>query len=79
MDEHYGWPSVGKWCLMFTFVTSPPPFSDEFHKEWTWVCLDIINEINAASRWHLIVYLLILKCVRSHHTHTNEKDIGVDD
>jgi hypothetical protein len=22
-------------------------FSDKFHKEWTWVCLDIIDETHA--------------------------------
>jgi hypothetical protein len=32
------------------------PFSDEFHKERTWACLDIINEIHAPYPWHLIVF-----------------------
>jgi len=35
-------------------VTSP--FSDKFHEEWTWVCLDIINETHAPSPWHLISF-----------------------
>jgi len=26
-------------------ITSPS--KDEFHKEWTWACSDIINEIHA--------------------------------
>jgi hypothetical protein len=33
-------------------ITSP--FSDEFHKEWTWVCLDIIDKTHAPSLWHSI-------------------------
>jgi hypothetical protein len=33
-------------------ITSP--YSDEFRKEQTWACLDIINQIHAPSLWHLI-------------------------
>jgi hypothetical protein len=29
-------------------------FNDEFHEEWTWACLDIVDEIHAPSPWHLI-------------------------
>jgi hypothetical protein len=31
-------------------------FSNEFHKERTWVCLDIVEEGDAPSPWHLIGY-----------------------
>ncbi len=55
------------------------PFSDDFHKEQTWACLDNINEIHAPSPWKLIGFLLVLKCACSHCTHANEQDIGVDD
>ncbi len=54
------------------------PSSDKFHKEWTWACLDIINEIHEPSSWHLISFLLTSKCVHSHHTHANEQDIRFD-
>jgi hypothetical protein len=33
-------------------ITSPS--NDEFHEEWIWACLDIVNEIHAPSPWHLI-------------------------
>jgi len=33
-------------------ITSP--FSDVFHNEQTWFCLDIINKIHAPSPWHSI-------------------------
>jgi hypothetical protein len=33
-------------------ITSP--FNDEFHKERTWVCLDIVDETHAFSPWHSI-------------------------
>jgi len=29
-------------------------FSDVFHEEWTWVYLDIVNEIHTPFPWHLI-------------------------
>jgi hypothetical protein len=29
-------------------------FNNEFHKEQTWVYLDIVNETDAFSLWHLI-------------------------
>jgi hypothetical protein len=32
------------------------PYSKEFHKEQIWACLDIVDEINAPSPWHLIGY-----------------------
>jgi len=54
-------------------------FNDEFHEERTWACLDIIDKICEPSSWHLIYFSLAPKCVRSHHTHSNEQDIGVDD
>jgi hypothetical protein len=53
-------------------------FNDEFHNEWTWACLDIIDETCEPFPWRLISFLLIPKCTYSHHTHANEKDIGVD-
>ncbi len=55
------------------------PFSDEFHKEWTWVCLDIVDETHGPSPWHLIGFLLVFKCGHSHRTHANEQDIEIDD
>jgi hypothetical protein len=58
-------------------ITSP--FNDKFHKEQTWVCLHIINEIHAPPPWHLISFYLVPKCIHSHHTHANKQDIGVDD
>jgi hypothetical protein len=33
-------------------ITSPS--NNEFHEEWIWVCLDIINGIHALSLWHSI-------------------------
>jgi hypothetical protein len=30
------------------------PSNDKLHKEWNWVCLDIVDEIHAPSPWHLI-------------------------
>jgi hypothetical protein len=30
--------------------------SNEFHKVRTWACLDIVDEIDAPSPWHLIGY-----------------------
>jgi hypothetical protein len=53
-------------------------FNDEFHEEWTRVCLDIVDKIHEPFSWHLIGFLLVLKCVLSHHTHANEQDIGVN-
>jgi hypothetical protein len=47
-------------------------FNDKFHEEWTWVCLDIVNETHAPSPWELIGYWLVPKCVHSHHTRANE-------
>ncbi len=55
------------------------PSSDEFHEKWTWVCLNIVDEICEPPAWHLIGFLLIPKCICSHHTHANEQNIGVDD
>jgi hypothetical protein len=54
-------------------------FSDEFHEEWTWAFLDIIDEIHEFFPWRMIGFLLVPKCLCSHHTHTNEQHIGVDD
>ncbi len=33
-------------------ITSP--FNNEFHKERTWVYLDIVNETHVLFPWHLI-------------------------
>jgi hypothetical protein len=54
---------------------------DEFalHMEWTWVCLDIIDETHEPFPWHLICFWLVPTCIYSHCTHANELDIGVDD
>jgi hypothetical protein len=38
-------------------ITSPS--NDEFHKEWPWICLDIINAILSLISWHLIVFSLL--------------------
>jgi hypothetical protein len=54
------------------------PSSDKFHKECTWACLDIIDEIHTPSPWHLIGFGLVPKCARSHHTHANEQNNGVN-
>jgi len=54
-------------------------FNDEFHEEWTWACLDIVDEIHAPSPWHLIGSWLVPKCTCSHHSHANEQDIRIDD
>jgi len=51
-------------------ITSP--FNDEFHKEWTWACLSIIDETYEPFPWCLIGFWLDRKCVHSHHTHANE-------
>jgi hypothetical protein len=58
-------------------ITSP--FSDKFHEEQMWVCLNIIDETCEPPPWHLIGFLLVPKCIHSHHTHANEQNIGVDD
>jgi hypothetical protein len=34
-------------------ITSP--FSNEFHEYWSWVCLDIFNEMFSCFPWHLII------------------------
>jgi hypothetical protein len=57
-------------------ITSP--YSNKFHKECIWDCLDMVDEIHAPSPWHLIGFGLVPKCVRSHHTHANEQNIGID-
>jgi hypothetical protein len=44
MNEHHG--------IGIHDITSH--FSDEFHKERTWVCLDIVDKIYAPSSWYLI-------------------------
>jgi hypothetical protein len=42
--------------------------------------LDIIDETSEPSPWRLIGFLLVPKCVcKTHHTHANEQDIGIDD
>jgi hypothetical protein len=33
-------------------ITSP--FSNKFHEEWTWICLDIVDETHAPSPWDSI-------------------------
>jgi hypothetical protein len=43
-------------------------FNDKFQEEQTWACLDIVNEICEPSPWCLISFLLVQKCVHSHHT-----------
>jgi len=67
MDELHG---VG----IYGIIT---PFNDKFHEEWTWAYLDIIDETSEPSSWHLISFLLISKCIHSHHTYANEQDIRV--
>jgi hypothetical protein len=52
--------------------------NNKVHKECIWVCLDIVDEIHAHSPWHMICSGLVPKCIRSHHTHANEQNIGVD-
>ncbi len=54
--------------MVLAYVTSL--FNDELH---------IVDETHALSPWHLIGSSLVPKCVRSHCTHVNEQDIGVDD
>jgi hypothetical protein len=44
-----------------------------------WVCLNIVDETRETPPWHLIFFLLVPKCICSHHTHANEQNIGVDD
>jgi hypothetical protein len=53
--------------------------SDKFHEKRTWACLDIIDETRESSSRCLISFLLISKCVHSHHTHANEQDIRFDE
>jgi hypothetical protein len=38
---------IGLHGIRICDITSPP--SDEFHKEWTWVCLNTIDETHAPS------------------------------
>jgi hypothetical protein len=33
-------------------ITSP--FNDEFHEQWTWACLDIVDETLEPSPWRWI-------------------------
>ncbi len=53
-------------------------YNDKFHKEWTWVYSDIVDEIHALSPWHSISFWLVRVC-SLHHMHAIEQDIGVDD
>jgi hypothetical protein len=68
MDELHGVGIYG--------ITSPS--SDKFHGEQTWAYLDTIDETCEPSSWHLMSFLLISKCIHSHHTHANEQDIRFD-
>jgi len=54
------------------------PSSNAFHEEWTWASLHIVGETHEPFPWCRIGFLLIPKCVCSHHTHANEQDIRVD-
>jgi hypothetical protein len=58
-------------------ITSPS--SDTFHKEQIWACLDIFGETHEFFPWCYIGFLLVPNCVRSHHTHANEQNIGIND
>jgi hypothetical protein len=49
--------------------------NDKLHKERTWACLDIIDEIREPSPWCLIGFLLVPKCILSYHTHANEQNM----
>jgi hypothetical protein len=60
-------------------MASLPFIVTKFHEEQTWACLDIIDETREPSSWCLINFLLIFKCVHSHHTHANEQDIRFDE
>ncbi len=60
-----------------SYTTSP--FNDKFHKERTWASLDIVDETCEPFPWCLIGFLLLPKCICSHHTHANEQNIKVDD
>ncbi len=51
---------------------------NKFHEEWTWACLDIVDEIREPFPSCLIQFLLVPKCIFSYHTHANEQNIGVD-
>jgi hypothetical protein len=46
-----------------------------FHKEQTWACLDIVGETHELFPWCWIGFLLVPKCVCSHRTHVNEKNL----
>jgi hypothetical protein len=52
MDEFH--PLKDMFNVRIRHITSV--FSDKFHKEQTWACLDIVNETHAPFPWHLICF-----------------------
>ncbi len=53
--------------------------NDMLYEEWTWACLDIVDEICKPSPSCLIGFLLVPKCILSYHTHANEQNTGIND
>jgi hypothetical protein len=54
------------------------PFNDKFHEEWTWACLDIVDETSEPSPWCLIGFCCnpTFGRVWGWHSHSWNGDFG---